>query len=166
MHIDNIYLGAKTELFILQNQDKLDAKKLNDYRVHCLNFYVELATQIKSRFSFNDFLLKQLKILDPKTIFAEEEVGFLISLLNRFPILCNDDYAEHINSEWRILQECTEIKKYCSKPVLEFWEIVFTLKNDLDDLMFPHLKKFITALLCLPHSSAAHERIFFSAFYN
>ncbi|KYN27981.1 hypothetical protein ALC57_02605 [Trachymyrmex cornetzi] len=34
------------------------------------------------------------------------------------------------------------------------------MKNELNEEMFPNLKKLIKGLMCLPHSSACVERIF------
>lgn len=58
-----------------------------------------------------------------------------------------------------MLSSTQELEKYQETPV-EFWTNVFDLKNCLNQQLFPNLSKLVSALLSLPHSSAAAERIF------
>lgn len=156
LKIDEIYFGPKVELFILQNQDSLDKSEQHDFRIYGLSFYVELTSQIKKRFSFDDPVLRELKLLDPKEIFSD--FRSVVPLVNRFPVLCDD--IDKLDSEWRILIESEELQSKQNLPIIDFWNSVFYAKNDLNDFMFSHVKKFITGLMCLPHSSAAAERVF------
>lgn len=53
-----------------------------------------------------------------------------------------------------------EVRKHKDAGFEEFWVMIFNMKNELNSALFPHITKFIKAILSLPHSSAAAERIF------
>lgn len=153
--LENIYLGPKCEMYIVNNNIPL--KDLNILRTHCLHFYVELLRQIKSRVPFDDEVLNYIKVLDPVNVY-NNKFDTLIPILNRFPMLTTD--FELTENEWRLLKQCEEIKIKSDEPPIQFWNHVFKIKSELNVLMFPNLKIFIYGLMALPHSSAAAERVF------
>lgn len=67
---------------------------------------------------------------------------------------------ESLNTEWRHLQDVQYLKNFENASFDQFWLEVFQMKNELNEEMFPNLNKLIKGLMCLPHSSAAVERIF------
>lgn len=81
--IENLYLGYKVQEIIDTNQ--IDKHGLHDFRLNCLNFYIELTTQIKQRFPFDNELYTQLTWLDPQNIFSENIVASIIPLVKKFP---------------------------------------------------------------------------------
>lgn len=127
-------------------------------KLNCLNFYVELCSQIKSRFNFDDPILKIVKILNPHVVGTSNTVESIVDFQIYFPYLVDD--IESLDDEWRVLQTLEEIVIYKENSVPEFWSQVSEVRNAVNELMFPHLKKLISALLSLPHSSATAERIF------
>lgn len=151
-NIDNIYCGANCQLLIeTENTPKND---LNGFKVKCLAFYVELCKQISVRFSFNGPVLKHSNVLDPRVAIS----GFITSLaaiMKHFPTLVPD--VQKVDSEWRLLQECEDMKKLKNRSAEEFWSAV---KDGTDNCMFPNLSIFIKGLLALSHSSATCERVF------
>lgn len=64
--------------------------------------------------------------------------------------------------EWRTLLNQTMASN--SLEIEEFWSEIFFLKNALDETLFPLTRDFVSALLSLPHSSAAAERVFSQLF--
>ncbi|KAJ8914340.1 hypothetical protein NQ315_011328, partial [Exocentrus adspersus] len=143
--LESIYLGAKTE--ILMSKDNLDKTELHNFRLRCLEFYTELASQIKKRFDFTD-PIRHCQVKLEVSLYAEKY----------FPQLVDD--IEKLNSEWRLLADLNELKTMDKSDIEAFWSNIFSLKNQLNELMFPHLKKLMQGLLSLPHSSAAAERRF------
>ena len=65
---------------------------------------------------------------------------------------------DEIEEEWRYVIHKKDITD--EKSIDLFWGNIFKIKSGMDLFMFPKLKIFICALLILPHSSAAAERIF------
>lgn len=153
--LENMYFGAQCELFILETY--VDKSDLQNFRLKCLDFYIELSKQIKARFNFKDEVLNLAKILDPSVVFSEEFPS-LIPVIHRFPVLCEHRDIEKANTEWRLLKQSKTLFEFDS--VEEFWRHVFLMKNGVDEPMFPTIKNIVAGLMCLPHSSAAAERIF------
>ena len=152
--LEKIHLGAKTET-LLQDIHKTD---LHNFRLNCLEFYIELCLEIKKRFNFSDPILNFLQILNPETSLSGEIESISVLAQKYFPQLVND--IEKLNIEWRMLANLSELKKYDLKDIESFWSKVVLLKNTLNEVMFPNLKILVQGLLSLPHSSAAAERKF------
>lgn len=88
-------------------------------------------------------------------------VGSMYPIAQHFPNLAPEGDIEELNAEWRLLPE------FAQNPILRsaedfivFWHKVGKLENGMGEKMFPLLGKFVTALACLPHSSATVERVF------
>ena len=82
----------------------------------------------------------------------------MVQLFNLFPQIC-DGKIDEIEEEWRTVIIHRDLNNL-SKDLENFWGNIFNLTNSMDEALFPHLKIFIGALLSLPHSSSAAERIF------
>ncbi|CAH1106779.1 unnamed protein product [Psylliodes chrysocephalus] len=81
--IENIYFGVRVDELI--NESQIDSDDLHNFRKNCLNFYIELARQIKARFPFDNPLYLQLTWLDPKNIFSIKKAKSIIPLVRKFP---------------------------------------------------------------------------------
>lgn len=150
MQIEKLYYGAKAEILI--NSNKIDVSEIKNFRIKAFDFYIELVFQIKKRFKFDDPSLTFISNFDPKKA-ASGEVTSIASIINYFPQLVDD--IEALNTEWRLLPDIKNVgsvEEYCS--------FIFSLKNGTQEYMFPNLTKLIKGLMCLPHSSAAAERLF------
>ncbi|XP_072391432.1 zinc finger protein 862-like [Diabrotica undecimpunctata] len=160
--IENMYLGFQVQEIIDNSGEEINDKDLHDFRLRCLQFYIELSSQIKNRFPFGDELYQQLTWLDPINIFSENKVISIIKLARKFPNIVSHQYLENLNLEWRLLSELPE-NKFNNQMDLE--ELILELdssKNPLGVPLFPTLCKFLKNISCLPHGSAAAERVFSS----
>lgn len=129
--------------------------------MRALEFYIELAQQIKSRFDFENPCLKFVSlVLDPHIALSGDVSSIVVEAAKYFPHLTQENNIERLNTEWRLLSDLSELKDIDTSTAESFWSKVFNLKSELDTEMFPSLKYFISGLLALPHSSAAAERIF------
>lgn len=155
LNLENIYIGAQSDLVI--KQYNLKDNELKVIKINCLNFYIELCKQIKSRFNFKHTILQNLNILNP-VVATSGEIESITEIIMKFPNIDVD--IEAVNNEFRMLSVTESIKEKNRKSIGEFWYDVFQLKNASNESYFPHLEKIIVALLALPHSSAAAERIF------
>lgn len=168
MSINEMYFGAKCEL-LLSNND-IDRSEIENFRLRALDFYVELAKQIKKRFRFNDPVLKFAANFDPEVVVSGKIKSIAVDALKLFPQLVND--VEQLNTEYRFLSQLPELKAYYELKMKdhtenkkrgmtdEFWMKVFQMENSLNEQMFPSLTVLVKGIFSLPHSSAAAERIF------
>lgn len=122
---------------------------IDRFRLNCLEFYIEAASQINKRFSFDSEKLEILKALSPEVIF-NKEIPSLVTLLHIYSHIVPGDMQE-VDTEWRILSNSlgTLVDVDSTMKPEEFWSKVVS-----------HLSKFTKTLLCLPHSSATVERVF------
>lgn len=151
---DKIYFGPKVAISLTQNV--IDADQISSFCTNCLNFYVTCAFEMFKRFPFNSreiIALKQLSFLDPKNI---EKFPSLGNISLHFPKFFTDIYA--LDIEWRMLKASNDID--ISLNVFEFWKKHLSLTKGDDSLLYPELATLVTNIFCLPHSSAAVERIF------
>lgn len=155
LDISEIYLRTKVELLLAS--EKMNNTDVKNFKLNCLSFYVELAVQIKRRFKFNDQLLKFMTNLHPRKV-VSGEIQSIAGINAFFPQLVDD--LESLNTEFRMLADIDEIRKYSCKLFDEFWSHVFNIRNELNEYMFPNVTKLVKSLMCLPHSSAAAERVF------
>lgn len=152
-----VYYGARAEAFAQLEIEKgyLSKTELEGFLKHVLAFYVELTSQLKKRFNFNDKYLLFASKLSPSAV-KEKKVSSLASFINLFPHIPCD--IEDVNTEWQLLKE-QDLTNFSNDPA-EFWEAIFNIKNSLNEQMFPNVSKLVKIILTLPHSSAAAERGF------
>jgi hypothetical protein len=98
LKLPDVYLGIEAEQFI--NSHKID--QLEPVRVNCLNFYVRLCSEIRSRVDFSDETLNMLEILNPQKVFMSNKPG-LSKLVSRFPNLIQNINVTDLDLEWRSL---------------------------------------------------------------
>ncbi|XP_043270179.1 uncharacterized protein [Venturia canescens] len=156
LKLEQVYFGAQTDL-LLSNKD-IDPKELHSFRTHALSYYVLLAEQLKKRFNFDDEVLLFMSWFNPAIAVSGDISNIATQSFKLFPQLVND--LERLNIEWRLVADLSELKAFKEETLETFWTHIFQIKNDLKDLMFPNLTKLVKGLLCLPHSSAAAERVF------
>lgn len=103
--------------------------------------------------------LKSLRVLNPKVV-LDKEVPSLIDLLASFNTIAKD--VQEIDTEWRLLTNSVDVINVNSSMTPErFWSVASTTRHTDKSIMFPNLAGFIQTLLCLPHSSAGVDRVFF-----
>lgn len=160
--INNIYFGGKVDAFLKNEttKEKISTADWKSFEVRCLDFYVELVNQIKKRFDFNNQHLKFASLFVPQKIltsdtFAISEFSFLFPCLNTLDI-------DRVNFEWQNLKTVIEDVYVCGSgmDIETFWIKISKLTNELGEQMFPNLLQIVKCLFCIPHSSAAAERIF------
>lgn len=126
---------------------------------NCREFYIEVVTQIKSRFGFSDEIYTILDVVDPKNAQSFQPKSLFL-FKKRFPSFNMD--LQKLDNEWR-QHGLLDFDKYELHSDLEpdvYWRKVFKLKNNLGEDMFPILQKVINFILILPFSNASVERIF------
>ncbi|KAJ8966722.1 hypothetical protein NQ314_003344 [Rhamnusium bicolor] len=125
---------------------------------------VQLISEIKSRFTFDDSVFSLLEIVDPSTA-QLFETRSLCKVLERFPILKEYVNAQDLDNEWKAHALLDFTKHGLQIPfenAEKYWLKVFSLKNAIDKTLYPNLKVVICFLLILPFSNASVERIFSS----
>ena len=156
IELEKVYCGAATEI-ILKNEN-IDPKNFHNFKTHALSFYVILSEEIRKRFDFENPTLSFVSLFNPKTVLQGTVPSIAIEALNLFPELVLD--IEKLNNAWRLLPHLSVLRTHKDDSMEEFWANVFNIVNEKSDPMFPNLIKLVTGILCLPHSSAAAERVF------
>ncbi|XP_072402181.1 uncharacterized protein [Diabrotica undecimpunctata] len=164
--LHDIYIGvAATEsLKELKKKPNLNQKEFDSFFKCILEFYIELVSNIKNRFTFNDPIYKIISILDPK-IAQSFEIKSLQCVTNQFPILKEYVNIQELDNEWRrhALLDFEKLNLN-SDDCEQYWSQIFNLKNDANAFLFPNLKKTLQLLSVLPFSNASVERIFSDLF--
>ena len=155
--LQEIYLGGRVTAS-LQSCHNIMKQDLDNFRLRCLDFYIESASQILQRFNLSDPLLESLKALDPQCILMKT-ISSIAPLASKFPNIVPEADLNTTDNEWRLLRN-TELNVQSDISVWEFWKEVKSLKKGDGTPLFPLVGNFMTKLLCLPHSSASVERVF------
>ncbi|KAE9521375.1 hypothetical protein AGLY_018197 [Aphis glycines] len=160
---DNIYIGMEASESILLIKSSTTTQDLDIFYNFCLNFYIELVKDIKSRFNFvvSDPLFDIIQIVDPAHA-QSFQTKSLKQFFIRFPILNNIVNQQLAEQEWRehaLLNHSTE-NLDTSISVEDYWSSVFNIKNSVGTPLFNNLKVVIKLLLVLPFSNASVERVF------
>lgn len=142
--LDQIYLGVQaTDSFLQLKQDSnASSADLKLFLENCLHFYLELVTDLKKRFVFEDEIFEIIDIIDPK--FAQSfKVKSLNHVIRRFPILKNFINYQEVDNEWKdhALLDYKQFGLDNSKSAEEYWSQVFLLQNTAGSIRFPNLKK-------------------------
>ncbi len=156
---EEMYLGVNVDTE-LRSSAQYEKVAIDRFRLNCLEFYIEAASQINKRFSFGSEKLEILKALSPKVVF-NKEIPSLVTLLHIYSHIVPGDMQE-VDTEWRILSNSlvTLVDVDSTMKPEEFWSKVGKVNYMDNQPMVPHLSKFMKTLLCLPHSSATVERLF------
>jgi hypothetical protein len=175
LKLNDIYLGiAAHESFNkLKSSPDITEIQRESFLINCMNFYIELVSQIKSRFNFSDSVFDCLKILEPKTAqtFKTLKIESLVHVFQRFPILKNFVDPQKVDSEWKlhvlkwkeIFKDQDEEKQNVTheEHADKYWSKIFKVKNEGGQHLFANLQKVIELLLVLPFSNAPRvERVF------
>lgn len=156
--LDFMYIGAKPTAALASNLHGLDKSQIHNFRLRCLEFFIEAAHQIHQRFSLKSDLMKNLRVLDPKVV-ANKEVSSIAPLAVSLPLLVPASEINDLDREWRLLRN-TDMSQHTNLGASQFWNSVSQRRKGDDTPEFPVLSSFMKKLLCLPHSSAAVERVF------
>lgn len=156
-HLVKYTSGGKV-ISALSGPHSIDATVLHNFRLRCLEFYIEATAQILTRFPLDNIQMKRLEAIDPQVV-IEKRVPSIAPLAASFPTLLAEEALNKIDSEWRLLRN-TDMNLSADVNAEHFWKRVRDTKQGDGSPMFPVLSEFVGKLLCLPHSSATVERVF------
>ncbi|XP_068232268.1 SCAN domain-containing protein 3-like [Palaemon carinicauda] len=156
--LEDIYLGGRVTATLQATQNIIQKEYLHNFRLRCLDFYIESALQIMQRFNLSDPIYEDLKALNPQSV-MKKAIPSVAPLASKFPNIVNENDLNSIDREWRLLRN-TEMNAKSDISAWEFWMEVKHMKKGDDTPLFPLLGNFMVKLLTLPHSSSCVERIF------
>lgn len=160
--LDFMYLGVAVEKSLSQPH-LFPQQAVQQFKLRCLDFLIEAAVQISKRFPMQNETFKHLEALDPAVV-KEKSIQTLAPLMMNFPSLVSDEKRQKIDTQWRILRNThtTIVTENQTMTPIKFWMELKKTKTLDETPLFPDLAEFMLSLLCLPHSSAAAERVFSS----
>jgi hypothetical protein len=153
---DQIYLGI---LATTTWSECVDVQALQQIKMACHEFMVELVKQIRSRFDLKDSAYKLLEFILPVNAVRCCPLS-LQALFVRFPYLTNvaDKMLVDIERRKQALEESPEIHE--DQLHYNSGRIVLDAHTFDQKLKYPNLLKVIDCLMSLPVSNAAVERLF------
>lgn len=159
--LEHIYLGVGASQTLMESKSTLPEEDVTYFLKNCLNFYIELASQIKNRFVFTDNVFDIIEIVNPLKAQSFNRKS-LIDIINKFPFIKEFINCQELDNEWRHhgTMDYIQLQMDPSKSVEEYWHYVLNFKNAAGRPLFPNLKIVIQFLLILPFSNASVERIF------
>ncbi|CAK1597844.1 unnamed protein product [Parnassius mnemosyne] len=159
--IDDLYLGAKVSASLVSTT--LHQEDIKAFKLKCLDFFIEGAKQVKKRYNFSNDVFKQMQFLDPQAV-KSRRIDSLVTLAVKFPNLISRDELQQLDTEWRFLRNNKDLAPDDSQDLESYWYKVTAARDpaNYSNQLYPTLSKFVFAILSLPHSSAAVERIFSS----
>ncbi|KAG0420405.1 hypothetical protein HPB47_003508 [Ixodes persulcatus] len=157
--LEQMYLGANVAMSLSSPSLKVSQEQVRFFKLRCLEFLIEGVGQIMQRIPFKSSALVHMDILTPKKV-REGKNASIIPLAASFPRLLQEIGAQSLDNEWRRLRN-TPLEELPQDELFEeFWTKLFRKSQGDGTQAFPSLERFVSAVLCLPHSSAAAERIF------
>lgn len=154
---EKIYLGVLATSSLLEIKDEADRQELNTFFNSSINFYIELVTDIKKRFTFKEPVFQVVNVVNP-VVAQLFEIKSLVHVVSMFPILKQHINLQDLDNEWREHALLEDIDK--NKSAEDYWAQIFSLKNAAGIPRFKNLEIVINFLLILPFSNASVERIF------
>lgn len=142
--------------------------RLERVKVNARNFYIRAIIELQTRFCFDDDIFSFIDILQPATARDFRVHVSLAVVLKRFPILSGDiPDPQTLDNEWRghkslrfSLFSKESNAEVSDMDCLDYWKVIFSLKDALGNLKFPSLVKVVTLLFSLPVSNAVAERLY------
>ena len=156
LRLQDIYLGGRVTISL--QECGLNQQDLHNFRLRCLEFYIEGASQILKRFSLEDPLFQSLGAMNPQSV-TSKSVPSIAQLSSFFPRVIPPNEINELDREWRLLRN-TELNADPNEDLCQFWFKVSMMTEGDDTPAFPLVANLMKSLLCLPHSSAAVERVF------
>ena len=160
-------VGLKTRTIFTDSDEEDDSRPsitpamLATFYSSVRSFYEAVVTKMIQKFPFEDIVLNDLVVLDPRKYL--EDYSHILRLAERF---ASDLDQEKLKDEWEdyqliagnLLRQYSEDGR-ATRPEA-FWSEVLKTKTGFGRDRFPLMKKMAQILLCLPHSNADSERVF------
>ena len=161
--LEDISLGTDCEDFLQSLPAEETEQGRHNFRLQCLNFYIEGAKQMKARLPLTDSCFDEFRFFGPKHLFSltSEKVAIphLREKLKNY-LAFDVNEAERELKKILTISSREEIQEYKTMKINIFWKNLKEKRNFLDEEMFPNVCAVATLLLSLPHSNAEAERIF------
>ncbi|KAH8027920.1 hypothetical protein HPB51_011150 [Rhipicephalus microplus] len=156
--LEEIYLVAKPTAALSGGTHGLNDDQIHNFRLRCLEFFIEAARQIYLRFPLKSHQLKNLRVLDPKVVMGKT-IPSIAPLAVSFRLIVRENEVNELDREWRLLRNI-DLSEHAGLTASQFWHAVSQMRRGDGSQEFPLLSAFMKNILCLPHSSAAVERVF------
>lgn len=155
--LENMYFGANVVATLSKSQNILPLQ-IENFKLRCLDFYIEACSQITSRFPLSNNILQKLSFIDPEKV-KQGHIQSIVDIALSFPHLIKENELRNLDYEWRLLRNSKEMLSF-SNNVESFWQSVKKITLGDGALAYETLCNFVENLLSLPHSSANCERVF------
>ncbi|XP_049268950.1 uncharacterized protein LOC125757409 [Rhipicephalus sanguineus] len=156
--MEDEYVGGQATALLSTRECAVTAEQSQFFRLRCLDFYTDSVGRILKRIPFQESVWRHLKLLDP-AVCMNGSAASIAPLAHAFPNLISGKAMQALDTEWQYLTNA-DIPASKGSLLHEFWGTVLTQKHCDGSTAFPALTEFVSAVLCLPHSNGAVERVF------
>lgn len=166
--LSEIYVGLKvSQLIESLSQDPRQKADLTKFLQRIQSFLIQLCVELKSRLPLSE-LFEHIQFLDPQHI-VYKDFRSLNKILSKFSNLVNETEIQTIDSEYRQLKLDKEVANLLelggtsqNEPINteKFWGHVSKITNADGTKKYLHIVDFAKAMLVLPMSNTACERLF------
>lgn len=111
MDIDAVYCGAAASNTLLSSSENLNSDQVSLFKCRCVDFYIEACKQITTRFPLKNNPIKGLDLIDPKNVKIGKTAS-IVPVSRLFPNIVHSNDFQEIDTEWRILRNCEQIKTF------------------------------------------------------
>ncbi|KAH8036368.1 hypothetical protein HPB51_025709 [Rhipicephalus microplus] len=117
--LEEIYLGAKPTAALSGGTHGLNDDQIHNFRLRCLEFFIEAARQIYLRFPLKSPQLKNLRVLDPKVVIGKT-ISSIAPLAVSFPLIVRENEVNELDREWRLLRNM-DLSEHAGFTASQFW---------------------------------------------
>lgn len=166
--LNQIYLGVHvTQLIDSIAQDVRQRREITPFLQRMQSFLIQLCVELKSRLPLNK-LFEQMQFLDPQNV-VYKEFTTLSNTVSQFPNLVHASDIQEIDSEYREIKLDTAVRDLLeaggssdttAMNTERFWSHVSKMTKADGTKKYSHLVDFTKAMMILPMSNTACERIF------
>ncbi|KAL3208549.1 hypothetical protein MRX96_039010 [Rhipicephalus microplus] len=131
--LEEIYLGAKPTAALSGGTHGLNDDQIHNFRLRCLEFFIEAARQIYLRFPLKSHQLKNLRVLDPKVVMGKT-IPSIAPLAVSFPLIVRENEVNKLDREWRLLRNM-DLSEHAGLTASQFWHAVCELHFREEDII-------------------------------
>ena len=163
---DELGIGTESRLLLIEEEDAVTGTRLESESFSAVRlFYGKTVAKILAKFPFQDQVLHDLKILDPRKR-TEVNTSSVVRLANRFENCTHeelDDLVSEVN-DYRLMpnNQLPAANSDDDGALDQFWFLMGCISKpgDSSRKRFERLTKLCKILLVLSHSNADPERLF------
>jgi hypothetical protein len=141
-----LYLGVEVIEQLKDPKFKEHPELLDYFYDRCRSFLSQVCVHIKKRINFNDPVLQNCSVLNPRRAWSHDERDLtpsLYKLLTLVPRIASHENYQKIDDEWRQLQYYPLQEKMLNEETDIFWHYIRNIQNEGNEFLFKNVGDFV-----------------------